>query len=592
VTLAITWLQPAWSRASVRVVLVFTEFAVAAATATVPTRFVSLQPVVALGVLPLFALLLDGMFSVVTVSALSLVAIAWVGLNVTFAGANAFHGLSNAALGVIFAAVALSAEARASRHLRDRAAALAAERDRALADVETLNRLLFSEFRALIERLAPLLQAGPAQLPAVRTIAVEMRVLLERGRAVVLRAGDAPPLERFTLTERELRTRSATPVALALTFAYSMALLRNVLTRGPVLPNVVALATYSIVLTPWGRRPGRLLGSAMACVLVVCTYLAMNEWAFAPDAPVLMAQPSLAFIVYWLLGMEAVVLWMAGNFAQLLLFYVPHDPRNLEPAIAVIVFTLAAVGACALYWRNLRADLARLDQRALAADDAARERRRLTTTFFHDQANLVFALEGSTAPDDPEAASPETFAALSALAARMSAHLKAMGDLAGSGAVPASGLSPVSASALFDGLTVLFREPLARKRQRLLFEGDPALRLRAVPAVLLDSVLSNLVSNALKFTPEGGTIRLCADLRGAEVELRVCDEGAGMPPAVLAGLSDSDRLPSQTGSAGETGNGFGLVLARQTAQRMGGALELGAPARGAEVRLRFPSAGT
>ena len=64
---------------------------------------------------------------------------------------------------------------------------------------------------------------------------------------------------------------------------------------------------------------------------------------------------------------------------------------------------------------------------------------------------------------------------------------------------------------------------------------------------------------------------------------------SGMPAAVLEGLTGSDRLPSQQGSAGESGNGFGLVLARQTAQRMGGTLELGLPARGAEVLLRFPA---
>jgi signal transduction histidine kinase len=417
-----------------------------------------------------------------------------------------------------------------------------------------------------------------------------MRALLDRGRAVVLRDSDgAPPERAVPLTEAELRSRGAPFLLGVLLAGYSSGLVRNALANGPVRSNVVVIGLYLLMLLRSRRPHTRAIDTATALGLVACVFGTLHEWGYPPDAPALAILPGMAYVLYWLLGIEGVGLWFAAIAALLCFVYLPRAPAAAESVATVLLFSLAALAACGLYWRNLRDALVQQVAKAAAASDAARERRRLTTTFFHDQANLVVALEGASEPEDAEQPTPALLAELNALALRMRDHLSAMGELAGSGAVPAAELRPVTVRELFDGLALLFREPLARKSQRLVFEGDPALRLRAVPAVLLDSVLSNLVSNAIKFTPAGGSIRIGAEAREGEVLLRVLDEGSGMPAAVIDGLARSERLPSQTGSAGECGNGFGLVLAQQTTRRMGGALELGAPARGAEVLLRFPA---
>jgi signal transduction histidine kinase len=591
-TLALTWLRPAWSRYAVRVFLLGVVGAIAAATASGPPRLVSVQPVLAYGILPVFALLLDGAVAVALVAASSVGALVWIALYVPFAGEHGRFALSNVTLGVIFASIAMVSESRGATLLRERAASVAAARDRALADIEALNRLLFSDFHTVLSGLAPLLRAADpqAQLPAVRAAAQQMRALLERGRVVVLREDAAPSLEPLAFTEPALRARGLTALVVALALGYGLAILRNVFWGGPVVASLVTLAVYLSVYLRRHRPRSVALDLLSAALLVACIHSAFSVWSWVADSPPLSYLPGLAFIVYWLLGIEGLALWASGIVLELVVVFLPRDPRSLGPAVTVLLFMLAGASACTVYWRNLRAELALLAARVAAADDATQERRRLTTTFFHDQANLVLALEGATDPEDGPP-TPALFAELAALEGRMRAHLTAMGELAGSGPVPEGELKPVSVRELFDGLTLLFREPLARKRQRLVFEGDPGLRLRAVPAVLLDSVLSNLVSNAIKFTPEGGTIRLVAEARGSEVALLVRDEGAGLPPGVLSGISSLARLPSRAGSAGESGNGFGLVLARQTAQRMGGVLELGAPARGAEVLLRFPAAG-
>ena len=105
---------------------------------------------------------------------------------------------------------------------------------------------------------------------------------------------------------------------------------------------------------------------------------------------------------------------------------------------------------------------------------------------------------------------------------------------------------------------------------------------------LLVELLGNLVDNALRHTPKGGTIRIeVAAEPGGDVFLAVADSGPGIPDEFAQKIFD--RFTQVPG--GETGTaGLGLPLAAQIAAVHGGALALANPGQpGARFECRLPA---
>lgn len=143
-------------------------------------------------------------------------------------------------------------------------------------------------------------------------------------------------------------------------------------------------------------------------------------------------------------------------------------------------------------------------------------------------------------------------------------------DLADVGRIEAGGLSlaqvPLAAEVLMrDALTVL--QPLARERSiRLELESAPDVRVRGDRDRLL-RVISNLVANALRFTPEGGHISLRAEAIDSEVLISVTDTGCGIAEADLPYVFDR-YWQAEPGGAGTTG--LGLAIVKGIVQAHGG----------------------
>jgi PAS domain S-box-containing protein len=92
-------------------------------------------------------------------------------------------------------------------------------------------------------------------------------------------------------------------------------------------------------------------------------------------------------------------------------------------------------------------------------------------------------------------------------------------------------------------------------------------------AVRLGQALDNLVSNAVKFTPRGGRVRLTVGTAGAEVRVAVADTGVGVPAAEQAGLGARFTRASNVRRS-VPGAGLGLAITRAIATAHGGRLEL------------------
>ncbi len=125
-----------------------------------------------------------------------------------------------------------------------------------------------------------------------------------------------------------------------------------------------------------------------------------------------------------------------------------------------------------------------------------------------------------------------------------------------------------------------------------------AIQLPAEPlwvdgdAVRLAQVVSNLLDNAAKYTPEGGRIEVRADREGALVAVRVRDNGPGIPAEALPRIFEMFNRGGRGQVRGEAGLGIGLALARRLAQMHGGTVDATSEGagRGAEFTLRVPAA--
>ncbi len=87
---------------------------------------------------------------------------------------------------------------------------------------------------------------------------------------------------------------------------------------------------------------------------------------------------------------------------------------------------------------------------------------------------------------------------------------------------------------------------------------------------MVDTVIRNLISNALKFTDTGGTIEVSAKNNGQFVEIAISDTGVGMTEEEISKLFRIDVKYSNVGTAGEKGTGLGLVLCKELVKKNGG----------------------
>jgi two-component system sensor histidine kinase BaeS len=110
-------------------------------------------------------------------------------------------------------------------------------------------------------------------------------------------------------------------------------------------------------------------------------------------------------------------------------------------------------------------------------------------------------------------------------------------------------------------------------------------------AIRLRQVVANLVSNALKFTPQGGRVTLAGRREGARVAVEVTDTGRGLTPEEAARLFQPFSQVHDPSESPERGSGLGLFISRGLAQAHGGTLTVTSPGRGkgATFRLDLPA---
>lgn len=153
---------------------------------------------------------------------------------------------------------------------------------------------------------------------------------------------------------------------------------------------------------------------------------------------------------------------------------------------------------------------------------------------------------------------------------------------------------PLPIQLLLDECVALWNNTATANQVQLVVPPAPTdITVRADPQ-MVRTVLRNLVGNALKFTPAGGTVTVAVEADAARTTLLVRDTGPGISSADAAALLRVEAAPDsrlrRSGARGEKGTGLGLRLCMLFMRRHGGMLTLdGQPGTGTTARAIFPA---
>ncbi len=148
---------------------------------------------------------------------------------------------------------------------------------------------------------------------------------------------------------------------------------------------------------------------------------------------------------------------------------------------------------------------------------------------------------------------------------------------------------------LLDNLGLRFAERASAQGVALKVDMPAAALAAEVDVELFERAVANLLDNALKHTPAGGTVRLAAQPQGAQVWVSVADTGRGIAPADLPHLFDRLYQARQgTNSAApatsEEGKGLGLTIVKRIAELHGGEVAVASTlGQGTTVTLKLPA---
>ena len=132
------------------------------------------------------------------------------------------------------------------------------------------------------------------------------------------------------------------------------------------------------------------------------------------------------------------------------------------------------------------------------------------------------------------------------------------------------------------------------KKQRLVLDRPPEPVGAHADGERLEQVLDNLIGNAIKYTPEGGRIRVQLRCEGGEAVIAVSDTGLGIPPSHLPALfTKYHRVPGER-TRGIQGSGLGLLIVKEIVTAHGGSVNVeseGIAGKGSTFTVTIPLQG-
>ena len=136
-------------------------------------------------------------------------------------------------------------------------------------------------------------------------------------------------------------------------------------------------------------------------------------------------------------------------------------------------------------------------------------------------------------------------------------------------------LGSVEFAPLLQKVASLYEEKLAAKLLTLVIEpGPPGLYVTAEGPSLGNSVMNNLISNAIKFSNKGARITITVAEQDDVVTVSVADQGIGMDNELQKNIFDPYKPTTRRGTAGERGTGFGMPILKSYIEIYGGSVSV------------------
>ncbi len=149
-------------------------------------------------------------------------------------------------------------------------------------------------------------------------------------------------------------------------------------------------------------------------------------------------------------------------------------------------------------------------------------------------------------------------------------------------------IAPFDVKRTLDAALALVRERAQRRGVTLSCECDPRLTVLQADERKVKQVLLNLLSNALKFTPEGGRVDVRGGIEGRYARISVADTGVGIAPADQAAVFEEFRQVGASSQKAE-GTGLGLAISRKFVELHGGSMGVtSAPGQGSTFWFTLP----
>ncbi len=213
--------------------------------------------------------------------------------------------------------------------------------------------------------------------------------------------------------------------------------------------------------------------------------------------------------------------------------------------------------------------IAILDQQRREAQEHAEQGQRyhrLVKVLIHDVANRVSMIQGQVRMLLRRSPSEETKTTLDrifGIATNISTNLQSVK----SEEVLASykenlKLEPVVIQNAVELAKEVVQDQLETKNIQLVLKLDPNLRIKAERTSLINQVLVNLLTNAIKFSDEGSQIIIESECKNGFACIKIQDNGIGMSAENLARVYNGQDLFSTLGTKGEHGTGFGISLVK------------------------------
>lgn len=362
----------------------------------------------------------------------------------------------------------------------------------------------------------------------------------------------------------------------------TLTLVRVLLTgKGPLAPTVAAFVVYIGVFAASELWPERRELCVATHTVAACLAVGSSAfyWGFHEPPPNLLFFTSMGYNAFLIGGGSVAVFGIVGACVLALAtagaLGAATTAWGAQLLACMVILTIVMQACWYLLEQRVLAIFASAQHRAAELERLDGFRARISGTLFHDVSNIVQVIGMTVQLAARAGLRAEDLDTLRRFHERLAALVRAALEVLERGELsPAERIVRAPLEPMFGELRELFQYRLENKHQTLRTAGETQLQVLTVPELLRDSILANLISNAIKFSPEGGTIALTAQRTGEQAEIVVRDQGPGFPDELIEKLAAGRRVESTEGTAGEQGLGLGLTLASEHMRRIGGELRL------------------